>query len=468
MIEVLCIDGDTQILTEIRKNLEEDKEQFNIRTVTSTAKAWDVLGTASVNCLVSEYGLSDNGRFGFVRELRGEGVEVPYLFFTDTALNEIVGDAFSAGVTDCVRKGTTQQYTILANRIETVVAEYRAQKRYDDEKHRRKQMLDRLFDGYVRLNEELEFIAVNESAASFIGLSREEILGEQYDKDLMQSGNTTFYDAYREGLATGERQVIEGRSGLKQNTWVQARIYPTDDGLSVYFRDITEQKDHESKLKEKNERLEQFARIVSHDLRNPLNVAQLRLELAMDDSDNPHLEDIKDAHDRIESIVEETLILTKQDEQIGERESVDLNQAVEGWWNSVATENTELVVNDPPTVQTSPERLRHVFENLFKNADTHAGKNTVIEVGSLDDGFYIADNGPGIPDDLKDELFDFGVTGAKGGTGYGLAIVKEIIDAHGWNINIERHPTDTPHTVDDADYTLTGACFCVTGVDIVS
>jgi signal transduction histidine kinase len=84
------------------------------------------------------------------------------------------------------------------------------------------------------------------------------------------------------------------------------------------------------------------------------------------------------------------------------------------------------------------ERVQQLFENLIRNAIDHGGDDVEITVGSLPDGsgFYVADNGPGIPSDQREDVFGSGVTTDANGTGFGLAIVKEIVDAHDWRITI--------------------------------
>ena len=68
------------------------------------------------------------------------------------------------------------------------------------------------------------------------------------------------------------------------------------------------------------------------------------------------------------------------------------------------------------------------------NAVEHGGSDVSISVGGVDDGFYIADDGVGIPDSERDRIFESGYSTAADGTGFGLRIVKQIVDAHGWEI----------------------------------
>jgi signal transduction histidine kinase len=106
-------------------------------------------------------------------------------------------------------------------------------------------------------------------------------------------------------------------------------------------------------------------------------------------------------------------------------------------WQSVETDRAALEVLDAlPTVTADGDRLRRVFENLFRNAVEHAGEAVTVRVGALDDGFYVADDGPGVPPDERAAVFDPGHSTGDGGTGLGLAIVERVVAAHGWDLRL--------------------------------
>jgi len=85
-------------------------------------------------------------------------------------------------------------------------------------------------------------------------------------------------------------------------------------------------------------------------------------------------------------------------------------------------------------VLADPGRLKRLLQNLFRNAAEHGGDRVVV--GDLSDGFYVADNGPGIPENRRDEVFESGHTTSESGTGFGLAIVERIAEAHGWEVTL--------------------------------
>ncbi|MFB6299099.1 MAG: PAS domain S-box protein [Halobacteriales archaeon] len=209
------------------------------------------------------------------------------------------------------------------------------------------------------------------------------------------------------------------------------------EGYAIYA-DITDRKTAERELQRQNERLEQFVSVVSHDLRNPLNVASGHLELARDTSDSKHLNAIERAHDRMETLIEDLLLLAEQGELVTESDPVDLLAAVEAAWETVATDEASIHIDTDLTIQADETRLRQVFENLLRNAVEHGGSEVSIEVGTLDgaSGFYVSDTGAGIDPADSDRIFESGYTTSTDGIGFGLAIVREIVEAHGWEITV--------------------------------
>ncbi|MFB6090916.1 MAG: PAS domain S-box protein [Halobellus sp.] len=193
-------------------------------------------------------------------------------------------------------------------------------------------------------------------------------------------------------------------------------------------------RERERELTRQNARLEQFASVVSHDLRNPLNVAQGRLELAMDDCDHEQLEAVRDAHDRMKSLVDDLLTLARDRDTEIDRERIDLDAFVRTCWTNVDTAEATLAVETDAEVLADETQLRQLFENLFRNAVEHGGPDVTVRVGSMENGFYVEDDGPGIPEEDRDEVFEYGFSTSHDGTGFGLAIAQQCAEAHGWEI----------------------------------
>jgi len=203
-----------------------------------------------------------------------------------------------------------------------------------------------------------------------------------------------------------------------------------------------ELREQRQELEQQNNRLEEFASIVSHDLRNPLSVAEGYLELAKEDCDSDSLNHIEDAHTRMNTLITDMLHLARAGQTIDDTTHLSLKDAVEAAWSMVETPSTAALTTTPGTgeftVVGDESRVRQLFENLFRNAIEHAGEDVKVTVGVLDngDGFYIADDGPGIPDEDRDRVFDSGYTTIEDGSGLGLVTVQRIVDAHNWNVTV--------------------------------
>lgn len=210
----------------------------------------------------------------------------------------------------------------------------------------------------------------------------------------------------------------------------------------------------EQELRRQNERLEEFAGVLSHDLRNPLTIANGRLELLDIAEENDHVAAIRRAHDRMEALIEDVLTLARQGQTVGETSPLSVKQVATEAWQTVETANATLEIDADVVIGADPGRIQQLFENLFRNAIEHGRDDVTVRVGALPDagGFVVTDDGPGIPPAEWDQVFDQGYTTATDGTGFGLSIVQQIVGAHGWTISVDesadggaRFEIDTDH-----------------------
>jgi signal transduction histidine kinase len=242
---------------------------------------------------------------------------------------------------------------------------------------------------------------------------------------------------------------------------------------TVALTDVTERERYRHELERQNDRLETLAGMIAHDLRNPLNVALGQFDLvrtAIDtlDDDSPDADAapaaapaeidaavdaadaVDDALDRMQTLVDEILALARHGQPVQETEPISLHVAAAQCWTMIDAPDATIDVADDPTVHADPDRLKRLLENCFRNAIDHTSTDVTVTVGALPDGFYVADDGPGIPEHDRETVFDTGYTTDADGTGFGLAIVAEIADAHGWTV------TATESTTDGARFEFTG------------
>lgn len=189
------------------------------------------------------------------------------------------------------------------------------------------------------------------------------------------------------------------------------------------------------KLERQNDRLEEFAAVVSHDLRNPLNTLEGYVQLAREEENVSRLAAAQRAIDRMSDIVDDSLALAKRGDVVDEPEPVAVADLVRDCWTVVDTDDATLQT-ESFTVQGDPDRLRHVFENLLRNAVDHADGAVTVQIGESPTGFYVADDGPGVDPQERDAVFELGHTTAADGTGFGLAIVERVATAHGWDVRV--------------------------------
>jgi len=276
-----------------------------------------------------------------------------------------------------------------------------------------------------------------------VGQSCFELVHEE-DRETLISGFETVIDdpnasvrsEYRMTDADGNERVLEGVArNMMDNPYVE--------GIVVNAREVTERKKRERELEETNQelteanqRLEQFASVISHDLRNPINVAKGHVGLARERGDEQHFEKIEDSLSRMEAIIQDVLTLAREGESIGDTEIVRLDEAATEAWEHVATDGATLVVDDDGEFDADPDRLLQLFENLFRNAHEHAGRDVTVTVGLNRDTLYVGDDGPGIPPEKREDVLESGFTTNEGGTGLGLSIVSQIAEPHGWEVSV--------------------------------
>jgi signal transduction histidine kinase len=206
--------------------------------------------------------------------------------------------------------------------------------------------------------------------------------------------------------------------------------------------------------------VDRIASVVSHDLRNPLDVANAHLRAARETGDDEHFEAVRAAHERMERIVRDVLTLARGEHALNVADAVDIGAVATDAWDAVDTGGASLTVaDDLPAVDADPDRLQRLFENLFRNAVEHAspspetgttgpdpgpGSDEVLQVrvGPTDRGWFVADDGVGVPEDERERVFEPGYsTGDSGsGTGLGLTIVERIAEAHDWTVSLTTGP----------------------------
>lgn len=337
-----------------------------------------------------------------------------------------------------------------AGRNEHVV--YGAVRDITDRRERQRELreyetiIDALTDPVYVIDETGEFTHVNDEFAELVGYERETIVGstpslikdadavEQAERQLgrllSSAGPDTVTFEVTIHPRVGDPIICEDHMG----------VLPYDgdrfDGSVGVLRNVTEYKEYEQGLEVQNERLEEFSRIVSHDLRNPLSVAEGHLGLVHAADGSEHLDTAINAIERSQALIGDLLTLAREGAQLGETEAVDLAEAAENSWQTVETPRATLRTCELPTIKADRSRLQQLLENLYRNSMEHGGKAVTVRVGATESGFYLADTGVGIPESNRAEIFEAGYSTSVDGTGFGLRIVEQVAEAHGWAVAV--------------------------------
>ncbi|PSQ17113.1 hypothetical protein BRD00_08785 [Halobacteriales archaeon QS_8_69_26] len=324
----------------------------------------------------------------------------------------------------------------------------------------------------------------NPAAESIFGWSAEEVIGEP--NPIVPEDRTREYDDHLERVVEGERVTgVETRRRTKSGEDVDVSLSTAamEDGdgelvgLMAVVKDISERRERKRQLRRQNERLEQFASIVSHDLRNPIEAATGHLELlcAKHDLDgDDDVEGLATMLERMDDIVDDVLALARLGESTVETEPVSLNDVALDAWSAVGPDaDAQLTVEGDAVVEADRSRLQQLLENLLRNSLEHAGPDVSVRIGLVpagsegnDDGatgFFVADDGPGIDPEDRDAVRERGYSTTETGAGFGLAIVEEIARAHGWSVGVtdatdggarfEFRPEDAPRSHSGTDPT---------------
>lgn len=318
-------------------------------------------------------------------------------------------------------------------------------------------IVEALGDGAYVLDSDRNRVFVNDRLRAVSGFDEEVLHGKHPDRVVAEGyWNAEAGERYQ---AAAER-VLTGRSGDERiqltttlgdgsTVTTETRLTPIESGDDVVgavgvIRDITGRVERERELERLNERLERLAGFLSHDLRNPLSVARGYVDLARDTGAIDRLDAANDALERIESLIDDALVMAREPDAIDTAEEpVDVETISTECWESgefgEPPARATLVVEGDESVLADPDLLWRALGNLIGNAFDHAGDAPTVRVGVDDAAVYVADDGPGIDETEHDEVTEFGVSN-DGGTGIGLAIVERVAAAHGWDFEIGESP----------------------------
>lgn len=193
----------------------------------------------------------------------------------------------------------------------------------------------------------------------------------------------------------------------------------------------------EHQLQKQNDRLESFAGMLAHELRNPLAIAKIYHPQEQPGNDDA-AEQVQNAIDRIEEMIDILLVTVRGSEVEIDSQPVAIADIASDAWADLSAnkESADLQVTAGQVIRADPVHVEHLLRNLFRNSIEHSTDDVTIHVGDLPDGFYVEDTGPGIPNDLREDVTQAGFTTKGNGIGLGLTFVDQLATTYGWTCTI--------------------------------
>ncbi|KAA9400065.1 PAS domain-containing sensor histidine kinase [Haloarcula sp. CBA1130] len=233
-------------------------------------------------------------------------------------------------------------------------------------------------------------------------------------------------------------------------SYVRTRKMPWYDstgdvqGIVGHTQNITERKLREHAFRRQNERMVKVALVASHELRNELQIAYGQLE-GLADCDGP-TDEIEESLSQISTIIDTVVELSTSDpngqiqhdeiEQVPKRKHMWLSRLSREVWDTLADSEARLTFDGDTRIVADQESAGLLLQILFQNALEHAGPSVTVTVGTTADGFFVADDGPGIDVDPPERVFDAGHTAVAENTGFGLYVARRVAADHGWTISM--------------------------------
>lgn len=326
-------------------------------------------------------------------------------------------------------------------------------------------------EGILILNPAMEITAMNPAAEWMLGYAEWEVKSQKADTVLIGPDSLIpALEAAARGIPTHNIGNVSLHRRHGQLFPAHIQTIPVSDGdqvvaLVVLVTDISENEEIRIRSQQLEQRaiLGEVTAVFAHEVRNPINniytgLQLLSATLPADDPNQDHLTRLQNDCVRLNHLMESVLNFSRNTQY--RFEAIDLAQLLrrllERWHPRFSRVNINPffhVENNTPLVYADPRAMEQVFTNLISNATdamSKNGGNLAVRIGPKNVlpnrpqvVVTVSDDGPGIPDEIRDRIFEPFVTTKSNGTGLGLAITKRIITAHHGSIQVSSFPGGT-------------------------
>ncbi|MFX0113579.1 MAG: sensor histidine kinase [Candidatus Hodarchaeota archaeon] len=301
-------------------------------------------------------------------------------------------------------------------------------------------LFKRQFDGEYILEEANRTARIKwaQIVESFTGKSLSQIIMELLGKTEIENFLKKIENVIETNQPFSEESELRTPFTQQKRWFFLQCAKPDEEGLLIILRDIDDKKRSEELLKSQKEELSDFARYISHAFRNQLLSIEGYAQLLQEGHDIELIQRILDLVLGMNDFLRRSVTLADAGLIIEKAEEIELAKLICEATKDVISEDVALVVGDLPLVYGDSAKLQLIFQNLFENAVTHGNAKSIevrSEMHEVTVSILISNDGLLIPVEHHEKIFDKGfTTKPRRSSGFGLAIVKKVIEAHGRSI----------------------------------
>ena len=460
-LSVLHVDDNSDFLLITKYIIKKFLKDIELETVSSPVQALKKIESNHYDVVISDFNMPEMDGLEFFRILKNKGVSSPFIWLTGGVSSDVLIDSINLGIHYYFEKGPNIQL-ILKNLCQ-ILSEICDQNRLKTEEEQQNYILElnhkKYFNLFNKVNDAIfllelndkgfpiRILEVNETACQRYGYSRSELLKmsplDIIEKEEVHKIPEILQKYVEKGDLTFEITHMT-KNGLKIPVEINAHIYQINGkkiGVSI-VRDITKRNQALELLQKQKKELSEFAHSMTHDLNQSLTVIQGYATFFKDVCDNSLVKIILQQVQNMSSILDRSLELADAGQVINANSEVNLNALI----NEIAAviiipRGIKIVLDLLPTLIADRDKLHQIFQNLFLNAVVH-GKPNQIEIRRRELGSFecilISNDGQTIPQDVQPKIFERGFsTKAEKKGGFGLYLVKKLVEAHGWQVRLK-------------------------------
>jgi PAS domain S-box-containing protein len=343
--------------------------------------------------------------------------------------------------------------------------------------------INSITDGLLLLDRDWRYIDISETVAKIIGMRREDLIGKSVWELFPHAVKTKFYKEYHRAVETGQPVHFEEFYPEPLNQWLECHCYPSEEGLAVYFRDITERKAAEkalhvlaseleqrvqkrtAELERANRAKDEFLANMSHEIRTPmagvLGLTEILLHQDLPEKVRDDLEMISGSADSVMTLINDLFDLSRISQGKFDFHPTEfdlrslIRDAVGPFEFQARSKDLDFIVSMDERVPTQilcdRDRLGQVIKNLVSNAIKFTDQGFVKiaikaeeqDADTLRLFVSVSDSGIGIPKSKQEDIFsaftqlDPSYSKQFAGMGLGLAISKSLVEGMGGEVSVE-------------------------------